>query len=242
MILYVNGDSNAAAAEAVNTYGFAEDDSRQEIQKLGRKPHPDNVKVSFGKQLADLMGYQLVLDAESASSNDRIVRTTFEHLQGVQNLPVARPDFVLIGWSTWEREEWWDPETNRYWQVNAGGIGHDWPDSIKKRYKQYIANLDIEKSIRHTANKIWTLHQNLIKSKINHLFFNCFEPLSVVELDWSGYYLEPYNPEYTYYNWLINNGYKPVYPGSYHFGPDAHTAWAKFLYQNIVQTALTKNE
>jgi len=51
MILYVNGDSHTAAAEAVNAHAFAEDDSA--LRYLGRLPHPDNLAVSWGRIVAD---------------------------------------------------------------------------------------------------------------------------------------------------------------------------------------------
>ena len=51
MKIYINGDSHTVAAEAVNPHAFAEDDP--EIFDLGREPHPDNLAVSWGKQLAD---------------------------------------------------------------------------------------------------------------------------------------------------------------------------------------------
>jgi hypothetical protein len=236
MILYVNGDSNSAGAEAVNSYCFAEDDPL--YYGLGRDPHPDNLRVSYGCELANMMYAILECDAESASSNDRILRTTYEYLSNFPNN--SAPDLVVIGWSTWEREEWWDPDTNRYWQVNAGGIGHDWPDSIKARYQDYIVNINMQSKMSQACNKIWTLHDDLQKQKINHLFFNCFEPLSgMPEADWEGCYVEPYSPEFTYYNWLKARGFKTVSPDSYHFGADAHCAWAEFLYQTIVQKHLT---
>jgi hypothetical protein len=239
LILYVNGDSNSAGAEAVNSYCFAEDDPL--YYGLGRQPHPDNLRVSYGCELANLIGAILECDAESASSNDRIVRTTYEHLTGVQGMFNGnKPDLVVIGWTTWEREEWWDPESNRYWQVNAGGIGNDWPDKIKARYKDYIANINMPSAMSIACNKIWALHNDLQKKNINHLFFNCFEPLSrMPEAEWEGCYIEPYNPDFTYYNWLTKKGFKPVKPDSYHFGPDAHYAWAEFLYQTIVTKNLT---
>lgn len=240
MILYVNGDSNSAGAEAVNPYSFAVDDPL--YWALGREPHPDNLRVSYGCELANLLGAILVCDAESASSNDRIIRTTYEHLIGVQGLlKDSRPDLVVIGWSTWEREEWWDRDTGRYWQVNAGGVGEDWPDSIKKRYKSYVADMDIKSAVAKACNKIWLLHSDLQKKNINHLFFNCFDPLfGIPEADWDGCYLNPYDPKSTYYNWLIDQGFKTVRPDSYHFGPDAHRAWAEHLYQTLVQKNLTQ--
>ena len=239
-ILYVNGDSNSAGAEALNTYCFAEDDPL--YYALGRRPHPDNLRVSYGCELANLLGSVLVCNAESASSNDRIVRTTYEHLVGVQGMFNGnKPDLIVIGWTTWEREEWWHPETNRYWQVNAGGIGHDWPDAIKKRYKDYIVDMDVQSAMRHAHGKIWQLHRDLVSKNINHLFFNCFEPFSTfTKVEWDNCFIEPYNPDYTYYNWLIQKGFKTVRPDSYHFGPDAHAAWAEFLYQTLIHKNLTQ--
>lgn len=240
MILYVNGDSHSAGAEAVNPYSFAIDDPL--YWSMGREPHPDNLRVSYGCELANMLGAVLICDAESASSNDRIVRTTYEHLVGVQNLiKENRPDLVVIGWSTWEREEWWDQDTKRYWQVNAGGIGHDWPDSVKRQYKQYIVNLDMQQAMQQAHDKIWDLHMYLTRNHIKHLFFNCFDPFSnVPESDWSGCYVEPYQSGFTYYNWLTAQGFKTIGSNSYHFGPEAHTAWANFLYQTLVKKNLTQ--
>ena len=102
-LLYVNGDSHSAGAEIAGPWCFAEDDSRH--GKLGRVPHPDNLKLSYGQLLADKMNCRLICDAESASSNHRIIRTTLKQLIGLQSMPVVRPDFIVIGWSTWERKE-----------------------------------------------------------------------------------------------------------------------------------------
>jgi hypothetical protein len=232
--LYVNGDSHTAAAEAVNPHGFANDDRR--YKHLGRQPHPDNLEVSWGKQLANIIGASFECGAESASSNRRIHRTTVDYLAGAK-INTDWPDFIVIGWSTWERREWlWD---GVFWQVNAGGIGHDWPDEIKKRYRNYVVSIDYQKCMRTAQQHIHELHLDLRLLNIKHLFFNTFLPLSGVEcLDWMGSYLEPYNPEFSFYNWCIKNGFKPVYPGSYHFGADAHRAWAEFLHPYITQIAL----
>lgn len=230
MILYVNGDSNTAAAEAVNPHGFAEDDSK--YWELGRRPHPDNLQVSWGAKLANHMNAVLYCDAESASSNDRIIRTTKKYLK------TNRPDYIVIGWSTWEREEWLCDGV--YWQVSAGGMGDDWPPDIRHRYKDYIANLDYNSKMFKQAAKIWDFHYDLSNIDIPHLFFTCYEPFDHgPEYFWGTSYIEPYDKNYTYYNWSIAQGFKPVYPGSYHFGADAHAAWAEFLYQTIVQKNLT---
>ena len=235
MILYVNGDSHSAGAEAVNSYCFAEDDPL--YYGLGRQPHPDNERVSYGCELANMLYTVLYCDAESASSNARIIRTTLDYLKE------HTPELVIIGWSTWEREEWYDEDTQRYWQVNAGGVGNDWPDAIKSRYQDWIVNVDYQAAMEQTHLEIFSLHKALESIGVKHLFFTCYEPFcNVTEFDWDGSYIEPYDPEYTYYNWLIQNGFRTVRPDSYHFGPDAHRAWAEFLYQNYVQNILTNIE
>lgn len=231
MILYVNGDSNTAAAEAVNSFAFAEDDPL--YHSLGRQPHPDNLDVSYGCELANMLGAVLDCDAESASSNYRIIRTTLDYLN--QN----RPDLLVIGWATWEREEW--EHNGKLWQINAGGIGEDWPEEIKQRYRTWIDRIDYQQAVEANHVAIHSLHQVLESLDIPHLFFTCFEPFdSVPHFDWHGAYIEPYDPAFTYYNWLTQQGFQTRGPESYHFGPDAHRAWARFLYQNFVQNILTK--
>ena len=84
MILYVNGDSHSAAAEAVNIHAFAEDDPKYFY--LGRAPHPDNLSVSWGKLLSLTLRAGLHCAAESASSNARILRTTCEWLDTRRDL------------------------------------------------------------------------------------------------------------------------------------------------------------
>jgi hypothetical protein len=240
VILYVNGDSHAAGAEAVNSYAFAEDDPL--YWGLGRQPHPDNERVSFGCELSNLMGAIMINDAESASSNHRIIRTTWKYLQGVQGLPVERPDYAVFGWSTWERKEFADPATGISWQVNAGGIGDDWPQWLKDLYPKWVSEIDWNECMKSEHEKIWQFHEDLAEKNVKHLFFNTyswFDPAVTGTHDWNGCYIGPYDQQATYYNWLINQGFKTVNPTSYHFGPDAHYAWAEFLYQHFVQKALT---
>jgi hypothetical protein len=253
MILYVNGDSHSAGAEAAHTAAFAEDDRR--YHHLGRRPHPENLAVSYGNVLANKLNAELVCDAESASSNQRILRTTLDYLLGADNeathtgVLVNQPDLLIIGWATWEREEWWDEGTNRFWQVNAGGIGHDWPDSIKSKYKQWVIDQMepevINKKLIQMHDLVHHLHLTLNAFGVPHLFFNTYldfshlKHLGVDEFEWDSSYIAPYNPEYNYFNWLKDQGFRTATRNSYHFGADAHTAWADFLYANYVQNLLT---
>ncbi len=124
MLLYVNGDSHSAGAEAVNPFCFACDDSK--YRNLGRKPHPDNLAVSYGNIISNSIRSTLICDAESASSNTRIIRTTRDFL--LHN----RPDLIIVGWATWEREEWYHNGT--HYQVTAGGTDLV-PNELLDQYK-----------------------------------------------------------------------------------------------------------
>ena len=236
MILYVNGDSHSAGVEIAGPWCFAKDDSK--YRRLGRVPHPANLKLSYGQLLADKMNCQLICDAESASSNNRIIRTTLKQLTGGPGMPAVRPDFIVIGWSTWERQEFHDPKTGIAWQVNAGGIGVDWPDWLKEQYPKFIEGLDWRKEMNLAHNKIYQFHTELQHRGIKHLFFNTFSYFDlrvVTSLDWHNCYLDPYNKYSTYYNWCLSQGFEPVTKNGYHFGADAHRAWADYLHTKIVQ-------
>ncbi len=224
MTLYVNGDSHSAGAEAVNNYCFAADDSA--YYQLGRRPHPDNLRASYAQCLANCMDLELHCDAESASSNSRIIRTTKQYLE------THTPDLVVIGWSTWEREEWLYDGT--YWQVNAGGVGHDWPDAVKQNYQQYVISIDWHERTRIAHEQIHRFHSELLDRGIPHLFFNTYNHFANQQLAyWHNSYVNPYDSEMTYWQWLTNQGYRSN--GSYHFRADAHKKWADFLLSHLTR-------
>ena len=113
-MIYVNGDSHSAGAEIVNSYCFAQDDPR--YLAWGKRPHPEAIPETYGYKLARAMNQAFHTDAESASSNKRILRTTKKFIEETQD---KKHLFVVIGWATWEREEWQDGED--YVQVTASG-------------------------------------------------------------------------------------------------------------------------
>jgi hypothetical protein len=233
MKIYVNGDSHAAAAESVNPHAFAEDDQR--YYYMGRAPHPDNQKVSWAKRLSETTKSVLHLDAESASSNTRILRTTRAWLE--KNQRWWPETLVIIQWSTWERAEWLIDGT--YYQINASGVDTV-PDSHQADYREFIAGVDWEKCVRHSHEEIWGFHQELLERSIAHVFFNGNSHFGGItdQKDWGTSYIKPYDPEYTYSAWLKNNGHDTVAPDSWHFGADAHAAWARFMLQYIIKNNL----
>lgn len=224
MILYVNGDSHSAGAEAVNSHAFAEDDPL--YWALGRKPHPDNERASYGCLIANELNAIFHCDAESASSNDRIIRTTREYLSEFT------PDAIIIGWTSWEREEWlYD---NTYWQINAAPHGHDWPKEIQDKHREWVLSVDYNKKRLESHEKIWRFHNEL--KDIPHLFFNAFSSFhNTPFVDWDDSYVHPYDDKYTFRNWLLSQGCKTVNQHSYHFGADAHRKWAQFLLPHLTK-------
>lgn len=221
MIVYVNGDSHSAGAQAVNPYCFANDDAL--YVGLGRQAHPDNLRVSYGCEIANKLNAMLDCDAESASSNARIIRTTRDYLKN------NSPDLIIIGWSNWTREEYlYD---GIYWQIAGVGVGLDWPAAVVEWHRDWVINNNYNQRVIESHNAIWEFHQEL--EHIPHLFFNCYDTFTQVpKRDWGDSYVGPYDHELTYRAWLNNRGFQTVNPGSHHYGADAHRAWAEFLYTN----------
>ena len=232
MILLVNGDSHTAGAEALNSYAFAEDDPRYVYQ--GRKPHPDNIKVSWGYKLAGPLKAKYHCLAESASSNDRIIRTTRTWLE---NNPANEDRLLIIQWSTWERQEWLID--NVYFQVNASGID-DVPESHQDKYKKFVAKVDWQEATKKAHNKIWQFHLELQEQNIKHVFFNGNSHFSDISdrKEWGTSYIGPYDYKATYDYWITEQGYQKVNPKSYHYGPDAHKAWQSKILHYVIDNEL----
>jgi hypothetical protein len=228
MILYVNGNSHAAAAECVNPHAWASDDGM--YWGLGQQPHPDNLRASFGCELANQLGAILVCEARAGCSNDRIIRTTRSWINKHQD--VLHDAFLVLQWTTWEREEWL--YEGHYYQVGASGTDSV-PQSMQEKYRHYIVGLDWAEKTRSAHDQIWRLHMELQSQNIRHVMFNGntdFEQ-SQNRMNWNNTYIEPYDPAYTYNHVLRNNGFQTVNPASWHFGADAHCFWANYLLQYI---------
>mgnify|MGYP001264415860 FL=1 len=232
MILYTNGDSHTAAAECVNNHAFAEDD--KQYWMMGRAPHPDNLAVSFSKLLSNRLSCGLVCSAESASSNDRIIRTTKQWMENFKH--ELYRTFMLIQWSTWEREEWLIDGV--LYQINASGTDHV-PVSHQDQYKDYISNINWHQKTRDAHEEIWNFHQELESMGVKHIFFNGNNDFSKIEIqkDWGTSFIGPYNPASTY-DAIVSKKCETVSPTSYHYGTDGHRVWAQFLTKYIVDNKL----
>ena len=232
MILYTNGDSHTAAAECVNNHAFAEDDKKYWM--MGRKPHPENLEMSFSKLLSNRLSCGLVCDAESASSNARIIRTTKQWIEKFEH--ELYRTVMLIQWSTWEREEW--KIDDKLYQINASGIDHV-PASHQDQYKEYVSNINWQQKTRDAHEEIWNFHQELKSLGVKHVFFNGNNDFSKIELqkDWGKCYIGPYDPASTYHA-IVSKKCETVSPTSYHYGPDGHRVWAQYITKYIVDNQL----
>jgi hypothetical protein len=230
MILYANGCSHTAAAEAVVPDAFAKDYGKNGID---RRPHPLNLAASWCTHLARDLGRTLICDAESASSNDRIIRTTREWI--ANNPGQLHNVFMVIQWTTWEREEWLHRGT--WYQVNASGV--DWvPQELQDRYKQFVIDVDWAIKTQECHEKIWTLHTELQNLNIPHLFYSSHSTFSNIQNhhDWGASYMEPYNQQGSYAAILQQNGH--VHTKWYHFDAKGHCFWADYVLQYIKQNNL----
>lgn len=230
MILYVNGDSHAAGAQAVNDYCFANDDFTKVA--LGRKPHPDNLNASWGMHLSKMLNLALVCDAEAGCSNERILRTTQEFI----NKNYKKSNFmIVIGWTNWTRTEWIDETTNQYIQINAS-FSNTAPEHMQTKFRQYVARLNFFEKQARWNDTIYQLHLELTEKSIPHLFFNANDDLKEVpnhmQKDWNNCYLNPYSPN-NYIKVCLDAGYK--HNEWYHFKQDAHLFWAQHLFNYLTE-------
>jgi hypothetical protein len=210
MILYVNGDSHSAGVEA------------------GGPNH------SYGKHLADALGYDFICDAQGGCSNDRIIRTSLEYLKN------NTPDLIVIGWTDWQRTEW--ELDGELISVNASGLSSV-PPVWAERYKQWVVdragfdNFAQDALMWHA--RIWEFHLHLESKNIPHVFFHCWSAFhSVVQYsnqppgDWGASFLEPYDLYKNYAHLLLEQGFTHT-PNHIHFGADAHIWWAKYLLTKL---------
>jgi hypothetical protein len=203
MILYVNGDSHS--------------------QGVGVHLHE-----SYPVIIAKEFGLDIVNEAQSGASNAKILRTSKEYLASQQT-----PDLIVIGWSTWEREEW--QYENTYYNVNSSG--HDpLPKILEHSYKKWVIEQTPEilnKKSLHWHKEIFQFHKELLQKNIKHVFFNCMYNFFQIEdkLDWNMNFIGPYDNDSSYYWWLTQQGYES--DKWYHFRASGHQAWGNRLISYI---------
>lgn len=184
--------------------------------------------LTYGEIIANYFDLPFANIAVGGYSNAAIYRTTqnWISLNG-------HPKFVLIGWTSWEREEWY--HKNEWHQILFGNPPLD--EELHQRYKQWIVEVSQEniftKSVEWHDN-IYKLHLMLNSRRIPHLFFNCYfevmlEPFH--QRNWNHRYYIPYDKSGCYFNWCISQGISPTQ--NMHMKANGHRLWAENLIQYI---------
>jgi hypothetical protein len=219
--LWVNGDSHTAGSYS-----------------------PVNVTNPFAKQIAQRFDLDYKNIAQEGGSNQRIIRTTIEALPSLD----PTETFILIGWSSWERTEWY---WNNQWHAICGDPGYDMPEFAKSRWQQHadhyanqfdnpISGHDLWTKSKEQEHAIWVFHQLLHNLGYRFLFFlgcaNTFRWESTQEmssqLPWlSGTWAhDPYQPS-GFSEFSQSQGHQR--DKWWHYGQLAHDDYADFLYPQI---------
>jgi len=221
--LWVNGDSHTAGSYS-----------------------PVNIKNTFAQQLAQHFDWNYTNIAEPGGSNQRIIRTT------IQALPDLDPQhtFILIGWSSWERTEWY---YHNQWHKICGDPGYNIPEFIHQRWQENneyfqrhfvdrTAEQEIWRCAKEQEHAIWTFHLLLQNLGYKFLFFlGCEYPFFCREqldkglnsrLPWQpgAWAHDPYK-ETGFSHYSLQQGF--VRDNLWHFGQDAHDAWAQVLIPQV---------
>lgn len=231
-MIYVNGDSHSAGAEIIPGICFAQDDPR--FLTYGRRAHPEAIIETYGYRVSSALNQGFFCEAESGSSNDRILRTTKSFIEQTKN---KKDLMVIIGWSTWEREEWKDSKD--FVQVTSSGTDSV-PEHMAEDYKHWVLNQTVKELDKKTAlwhDKIYDFHMELRDMEIKHTFFNTymyFDEICVPkekQKDWHNQFVNPYDENFCMYYYLKQQGIDTVSNKSYHFGIDGHIEWTKVILE-----------
>jgi hypothetical protein len=215
--LWVNGDSHTAGSYS-----------------------PCNVEQPFALQLAQALDLEYTNIALPGGSNNRIIRTTIEALPELDPLET----FILIGWSSWERTEWY---WNNKWHAICGDPGYVMPEFAKARWQLHadhcanqfdnkISDHDLWTKSKEQEHAIWVFHQLLHNLGYQFLFFlgcaNTFRWESIEkmssQLPWlpNTWAHDPYQPT-GFSEYCQTRGH--VRDDKWHYGQEAHNEWADYL-------------
>jgi hypothetical protein len=215
--LWVNGDSHTAGS--------------YDIQQVAK---------TFPQQLAEKFNLQYTNIALPGGSNNRIIRTTIEALPDLD----PNETFILIGWSSWERTEWY---WKNQWHAVCGDPGYTLPEFAQQRWKQHaehyrnqfsnpVSDHDVWTKSKEQEHAIWVFHKLLNNLGYKFLFFlGCANPFrwestqdSTSQLNWlpNTWAHDPYLPT-GFSEFSEQNGHKK--DKFWHYGQQAHNDWAELL-------------
>ena len=169
MLIYVNGDGHASAAQAVNQYLTAGEDPN--LMYMGKLAHPENLAVSWGKMLSLTLKAGLHCEAGPNNTIDTIINSTRKYIEDK-----GTDALVIIQWpnTTYGEFEIW----NLHQELNTQNVKHIFFNSaipVSQKYDWGINYItDTYESILQTAN-IETVSPNSIYfGRDGHAIWNRF--------------------------------------------------------------------
>jgi hypothetical protein len=189
------------------------------------------VKDALPKVLADINGKELFPSVIRYLPDGR-TEGGYEALEHVIDDP--KNTIVLIGWTTFERTEWFEDGT--YHQI-CGQPWYDVSDNLKARWREYI-NWSEDKVNYHQLavdwqNTINDFHLWLKERGFVHRFYHghhCFDIEEQYKISWpAGLWLEdsPYNHKLSFTRYSESLGFNP--DPYMHYDYDAHKEYAELL-------------
>ena len=169
MLIYVNGDGHASAAQAVNQYLTAGEDPN--LMYMGKLAHPENLAVSWGKMLSLTLKAGLHCEAGPNNTIDTIINSTRQQVadKGTEALVIIQwPDTTCSELAIW----------NLHQELNNQNVKHIFFNSSNTIRDQYDWGInyitDTYESILQTAN-IETVSPNSIYfGRDGHAVWNRF--------------------------------------------------------------------
>lgn len=212
MKLYVNGDSHCCGIEL---------------------SHPS---LGWPDLLSKHIDTTLINHAMPGISNSSILRSTKEFLQKNSDLQDV---FVILGTTSWEREEW--EHDGKLYNVSAGAGTDTWPAELQNRFKDWVVTqTDTVRAYKsnQTHQEFYDLHVQLTKNGIGHVFFHTMNPFmdgadfkTLDKFDWGSAFIDPYISDSCYFWYLKNQGFEPT--AGFHHMESAQQHWAKFMLQYL---------
>ncbi len=238
-VLYVNGCSHSCGAE---------------ISYRNSLREPLDLEMSWGGQIAKKYNLVHVNDAFSGQCNTAILSTTIQGINKLLQYYAPEEIFVIIGWSSFDRTYYIYNE-NKFMFVPGihGTDGYkEWPRPVKVAFEHWVSGENKDDNMNRFS-LIYESMTNLLKlNNINYFYFNSIQSVSESTKDFlnvidnynpSAYlfdkmkndknYLEPFNNEMSYYNYLRQRYDGHIGGRNHHFLSDAQSEWASILEEHI---------
>jgi len=218
--------------------------------------HPNNDSYRLPKvwphKLSKLLGVEVCNNSQAGSSNDAIVRRTTEKVLSLLNEYKSEDLFVIVGWSSPERREFF---YNDNWEtLYPAQLGKRDDENLDKLYNIYVEHFwNTEEYISRFINQNLYLHYFLKSNNIKHLFFESFweqktsgmyvdndivDMISKDETNTAKHFLkikdEIYKPisfrRFIMRNFSLN---KREYFNNHHPTEKSHQLWSEELYKDL---------